>query len=357
MRREFEVIYIRKGLEEKPEVQEAIEACPQAAVRTFTRTSEVAVQGDSMGEKIKAGKSTLVISFRSRSMIDRFVNNDPGAVCPAFYKLVPSTNCVYDCEYCFLQSTYRAVRPYVCAYVIDFEELGKTLRRRFRRDSDPVLLNAGEMSDPIACDELGNMPWLVTLFSDIENVRLLLLTKSGLPEIEPLLGAPHAGNTVLAWSINCPEMIAQYEHGTASLEDRLEAAHAAQEGGYEVRFRLDPMIEFSGWQDAYGQVVAAIYTRGIRPARITLGSLRMLLPLKHIIAERFPDSALLSQTFEKNGKRLRYEQDVRERLYRHAIESIRKYDSNIPIALCKESPELHRIFEGQVDRRRCNCQI
>jgi len=357
MTRRIETIYIKKGFEDKPEVEALLKSHREVSVKSFAHVSEVAVRGNSMSEKIEAGKTTLVVASRSGSMVDRFVNDDPGSVCPAFYKLVPSTNCPHDCEYCFLQSTYRAVRPYVCAYVIDFGELGKTLRRRFGRDSGQVLLNAGEMSDPIACDVLGNMPWLVTLFSDMENIRLLLSTKSGLAEIEPLLEAPHAGNTVLAWSINCPEIISQYEHGTASLDDRLQAAHAAQDAGYEVRFRIDPIIEFSGWEDAYQRVVAAIYARGIRVSRITLGSFRMLTPLKHIIAKRFPNSALLSQTLEKNGKRLRYEQRVREKFYRCAIESIRKYDSNIPIALCKESPEMHRVFRELVDRRTCNCQI
>jgi len=356
MTRRFEVIYIRKELESKPEVRDVLDSYPEAIVKSFTHMTEVVVQGNSMTEKIESGKTTLVITSRSGSIVDRFVNDDSGTVCPAFYKLVPSTNCVYDCEYCFLQSTYRAVRPYVCAYVIDFDGLGKTLRQMFASDGK-VLLNAGEMSDPIACDVLANIPQLVTLFGEIENVRLLLLTKSGFAEIEPLLDASHGGNTVLVWSVNCQEMIAQYEHGTASLEDRLRAGRAAQDAGYEVRFRLDPMIVSPNWRDAYERAISAIYAQAISPSRITIGSFRMLTPLKHIIAKRFPDSTLLSHPLEKTGKRLRYEQPVREQLYGRAIELVRNHDNNVPIALCKESPELHEIFKGQVDRRRCNCQI
>jgi len=356
MKSRFETIYVRKGLGRRPEVRNVLDSNPEATVNSFAHMSEVIVQGNSIAEKIESGKTTLVITSRSGSIVDRFVNDDPGTVCPAFYKLVPSTNCVYDCEYCFLQSTYRAVRPYVCAYVIDFEGLGKSLRQMFGSNGK-VLLNAGEMSDPVACDVLGNIPRLAALFGKIENVRLLLLTKSGFAEIEPLLDAPHGGNTVLAWSVNCPEMIAQYEHGTASLDDRLRGARAAQDVGYEVRFRLDPMIVFPDWRDAYERAISAIYAQGISPSRITIGSLRMLTPLRHIIAKRFPDSRLLSQPLEKTGKRLRYERRVREHLYRHAIELVRNHDNNVPIALCKETAELHEIFKGQVDRRRCNCQI
>ena len=151
-------------------------------------------------------------------------------------------------------------------------------------------------------------------------------------------------------------MIEQHEHGAASLDERLRAARAAQDAGFEVRFRLDPMLLFSGWREAYGEAVAAVFAHGIRPSRITLGSFRMLGPLRHIIAKRFPESRLLSQPLEKNGKRLRYKQEVREQLYAHAVASLRAYDNTVSIALCKESPELHWVFNGRVDRVRCNCQ-
>jgi spore photoproduct lyase len=293
---------------------------------------------------------------RSSSMVDRFVNHDPGAVCPAFYKLVPSTNCVYDCEYCFLQGTYRACRPFVCAYVMDFERLERDLRKKVQHRGCTVVLNAGEMSDPLACDLLENVPRLVHMFSQLDNMRVLFLTKSGYEEVRPLLGMQHSCNTILAWSINCPEMIETHEHGTASLEDRLRAARAAQDDGYEIRFRIDPMLAFPGWQNAYKQTIDRVYSSGIRPARITLGTFRMLAPLKHIIAKRFPHSMLLAQPLEKNGKRLRYKQEMRIQLYRNAIAAIRGYDTEIPISLCKESPELHKVFRGQVDKTQCNCQ-
>jgi len=356
MKHDFEVIYVREELKDLPEVRAFLASCPKSTVKHFARMSEVIVPGDSMEIKIAQGKKTLVIMRRSSSMIDKFINHDPGAICPAFYKLVPSTNCVYDCEYCFLQSTYRACRPFVCAYVIDFQRLAGELYKKLKSHSRPVILNAGEMSDPLACDVLGNVPRLVKLFSQLDNMRVLFLTKSGYEEVRPLLGLWHAGNTVLAWSINCPEMIETHEHGSARLEDRLRAARAAQDAGYEVRLRLDPILAFPGWQDAYEKTIEQVYSHGVQPARITMGTFRMLTPLKHIIAKRFPDTTLLTQPLEKNGKRLRYKQQTRVSLYRHAIAAIRKHDKSVPIALCKESPELHRVFKGQIDKKQCNCQ-
>lgn len=357
MGKHFKVIYVKRGLEDRTEVKALLDSHSGAAVTAFVRMSEIKVLGNSMAATIEQGKTTFVITSRSAAMIERFVNHDPGSVCPTFYKLVPSTNCVYDCEYCFLQSTYRACRPFVCVYLMDLDKLGAIVTKKFGGERSQVLLNAGEMSDPLACDVLGYVPGLVRLFGELYCAKLLLLTKSGYDEIRSLLELPHAGHTVTAWSMNCPETIEQHEYGTAFLDDRLRAARAAQDVGYEVRLRLDPMLVFPGWEKAYERTISLVYSNGIRPARITLATFRMLAPLKHIIVKRFPDSMLLSQQLHKNGKRLRYMQEVCAKVYQHAIAAIRENDSNVPIALCKESPGLHQMFKGQVHRTRCNCQL
>jgi len=356
MERYFEVIHVRTSLMDKPEVQALLAAYPDAIRRDFVNTSEVVVPGDSMAEKITNGKRVLVIDRRSSSLIDAFVNHDPGSVCPSFPKLVPSTDCPFQCEYCFLQSTYRACRPFVCAYVIDLEKLERDLRRKFPGNGRPVMVNAGEMSDPLACDVLEYMRRIVQLFSGLDDVNLIVLTKTGLEEVRPLLCIKHQGHTVAAWSINCDEMVEAYEHGTAPLGDRLAAARAAQDAGYEVRFRLDPMLIFDGWQEAYALTIADVYANCIQPSRFTLGSFRLLGNIKGLIARCFPDSELLEQPLEKErGKRLRHPHRIREQLYRRAIECIRRHDSDVSIALCKETPEMHHRLKGLVDPRRCNC--
>ena len=352
---DIETIYIKEGLELLPEVKSLVGSRPSSKVVSFSRFSGIVVPGDSMAEKINNGKCILVIAERASSMLDEFVNHDEGAVCSGFPKFVPSTNCPQSCEYCFLQGTYRACSPFVRVYVINFDKLEKSLQQKFSRYRQPALLDAGEMSDPLACDFLGYMPRLVTLFAKLENARLLLLTKTGIDEVQPLLNVDHAGHTVMSWSINCEKAIADFEHETASLAGRLAAAEMAQGAGYEVRFRLDPMLVLDGWEKAYSCTIDSVYSRGIRPSRFTLGSFRMLGNLRSIIAQRFPCSGLLSQPVEKNGKRWRYPQAVRERFYRHAIECIRQHDDEVPIALCKESPELLKVFRNYVDPRKCNC--
>ncbi len=351
----FKDTWVRQDLKDEEAVAKYIAACPQGRVHYFQRIQEVRVDADALAEKITNGKKVLVLDRKSGSWLGRFVNYDRGAICPSFRKMTLGTNCAFSCEFCFLQGTYRGIRPFVCVYVPDWDQLERDLKRLGANGTSPVI-NAGEMSDPLAGDVLGYAPKLVELFGRLGGPRLLMLTKSGVEEVEPILSSRHRRRTILAWSINCAEAVAKHEHGAASLHNRLKAASEAQAEGYEVRLRLDPMLIFPGWEEAYARTVDTVYQAGLRPERFTLGSFRLLGNLRHIIAARFPNSDLLTQPLVKErGKRMRYPHEAREALYRLALDGIRRYDENVPVALCKETPEMHRALKGLVDPKRCNC--
>lgn len=356
MKQQLNTIWIRRGLEKIPEVDEFITAQNRVLIHSFEKITEIAVPGETMAQKIINGKRTLVIDRRSGSLLDMFLNHDEGSLCPNFPKLVPSTNCPYGCQYCFLSGTYRACRPFICAYVVDVQRLERELRRQYGDSLGITVISAGEMSDPLACDVLGYLPQIVGIFGRLDKVKLLLLTKSGIDEIQPLIASRHNGHTIAAWSITCEEVVERYEPGNETIAKRLAAAKAAQDAGYEVRFRLDPMILFDGWQDAFARTIDHIYALGIQPSRFTLGSFRLLGNLGGIIKARFPESDLLNQPLVNDGgKRKRYPHKIREELYIHAIACIREHDANVPIALCKETHEMHQAFGNLVDATKCNC--
>lgn len=357
MKQSLETIWVRRELEAVPEVQALLDRHSATPMHLFDSISDVAVPGTTMAEKIASGKRVLVIDRRSGFLLGKFENHDPGAICPDFPKIIPSTNCPYGCQYSFLSGTYRACRPFICAYVVDVPKLKRDVLRQYKNAEGITVISAGEMSDPLGADFLGFMPRIVEMFGRIRNLKLLLLTKSGLDEIKPLLNASHNGHTITSWSITCEEVVAQYEPGNEPIANRLAAAKAAQAAGYdEVRLRLDPMMVFDGWQDAFARAIEQIYRLGIHPSRFTLGSFRLLGNLHGIIKARFPESNILGQPLVNDGgKRQRYPHNVREELYIHAITCIREHDNQVAIALCKETPEMHQAFRGLVGATKCNC--
>ena len=77
--------------------------------------------------------------------------------------------------------------------------------------------------------------------------------------IDSLLQNKAAKNVVIAWSLNPQEVIDQNEFYSASLIKRLKAAKKCAEAGYKVAFHYDPIIYYSGWEQAYSEVIEKMF--------------------------------------------------------------------------------------------------
>ena len=92
----------------------------------------------------------------------------------------------------------------------------------------------------------------------------------------------HRRNIVASFSLN-PESIADLWEGkwpdtgeriTPSIEARLDAVKYAQDLGYEVRVRVDPILTPFGWEDEYARFVSQVKKKKIEFRYWTLGTYR-----------------------------------------------------------------------------------
>jgi spore photoproduct lyase len=257
-------------------------------------------------------------------------------------QLVHAINCPADCQYCFLQSYYEHSVPTV---YVNHEEMFVEIERTISEAAGrSVTFHAGEMSDALIFDGItGLAAKLVALFRKHPNARLELRTKTAC--IDGLLSVPPATNVIPAWTMNPECVVAEYEKGTANLDERIQAARRCQKHGYGVGLRFDPLIHIDGWEDAYAGLVKQVFAK-LDPGRIescVIGALRLQQRLKEIIEERFPDSRLTLDEFVQcaDGK-LRYFRPMRVEMYRKMIGWLKGVDAKLPVELCMETPEVHR---------------
>jgi spore photoproduct lyase len=307
---------------------------------------------------------------------------DPRMGCPTFDKLVVVSNgCPFNCEWCFLQATYRAVLPYMAVHV-QYEAIKERIRAYVKKSRKPVMFNNGELQDSLALEHItGAAQAFIPFFANLKRGYLFMLTKSD--NIKPIEQLIHNGHTILAWSLNAPEVSAEFEHGAAPFEQRLQAAKRAQPAGYPVRIRLDPIIPIPGWQELYANAVRRIFAK-IKPDRITLGTLRFeksFVRSRHsIVGSQHPESRLLTEMdklkpmlpsmallFAKAGNRGKkqkklsvgkwsYPAAVRVDVFQFIISQIRQHFSG-PIALCKETQEVWQAVGLDPGRCQCVCQF
>ena len=235
---------------------------------------------------------------------------------------------------------------------------------------EKVIFNSGELADSLAMEHLTKagqefIPW----FGETENGYLFMLTKSD--NVDEILGLPHNGHTIIAFSMNAPEISRKFEVGAPSFERRLEAARKVQEAGYPLRIRIDPIVPVDGWQTMYSETIKRIFDV-VSPERITLGTLRFedqfykmrdnfittgpdLINMMNEMIPMFHPKLFPGKKKPKSGK-YSFSDDKRVEIFDFAIKEIRKY-SDCRIALCKESADVWHRVGLELSRCSCVCQL
>jgi len=312
------------------------------------------INGERGIEKIRAERGVLLLRERTSPFIEQFKH--PIGRCAKFYKLTTYNNCNFWCEYCYLYLTFRT-QP-VSTHFINYEKMYDEIIK-FDRSKTPKflrVLNLGELGDPLAVDYITGFAKQIIPFmpEHAPRTRLLFLTKSDC--VDDILSLDHDGQSIISFSVNTDTVFQQLEHRTASPDSRLIAAAKAQKAGYEIRLRIDPVIYYSTWEKDYVTLVDKIF-KYVQPARITIGEYRPSNGLAHHISARFPESALLkvNKSLVREGKKLRYPKNLRVKMFATIIDAIKKYRSDIDIALCKEQPEIWKALGLGMKGLSCNC--
>jgi spore photoproduct lyase len=352
-------ILLWRKVERDAEARRIIEMFPEARVRIVERQRPVAIPGRSRDRAVVAGKRVLMIGETS-SFAKHFDGClGSGVLCYPYAKLVPISNgCPYYCTYCYLAQVYRDYLPAIKMNV-NHDRMFREIRRTITKAGGAVAFNMGEMLDSLALDHVSLLTQrLVPFFAGLSRGYLMLLTKSA--NIEGLLGVePHRG-VVVSWSLNSERMIEAYEVGTASLDERIEAARRCQKHGYRIRLRIDPGILSGAWRHDYAELIRKSLTV-LEPENITLGMLRLLPGHFRLAASAYGrrGAGLQNEGLAcraADGK-LRYAPQQRVEFYRFLIDSIRSFNEHVSISLCRETPDVWRHLANRCDHGKCNCLI
>jgi spore photoproduct lyase len=336
----------------------------------IVRTSSVLSScGPRMLDKIIAGKQVVFIGPAGNA-VDQFEMPDDRMLCPHFDRLkLASNGCFYQCDWCYLKLTYRAAFPFITVKV-QYDKIKKQLRKRLNKSSGPVIFNSGELADSLALDHLTGagkefIPW----FAESGNGYLFMLTKS--ENVDNILDLEHNGHTIVAWSMNNDMVSRKFEIGAPPFERRLRAAQKTQQARYPLRIRLDPIVPFNGWQEAYSDTIKQIFQK-VSPERVTLGTLRFEKGFYNMRNSLFTTGPELKSYLDgmqpmfepkifagmKNQKSGKYSfsEDKRSEIFSFVIQEISKY-SDCKIALCKESAEVWDRTGLEKSRCSCVCQL
>ncbi len=179
-----------------------------------------------------------------------------------FYYASCVKNCLFDCDYCFLQGLYPCGYPVYFVNLKEyFDELDELLKKI------PVYLCISYDTDLLAMEPMLHYveKW-VSYAQSRAQLKIEIRTKSGnysvfdsFSKLRKDDSTENYNNIVFAWTISPKEVSNFAEIGLPEVGKRLRALKAAKAAGFPVRLCFDPMIYHPEWKKSYSDLFERVF--------------------------------------------------------------------------------------------------
>jgi spore photoproduct lyase len=243
---------------------------------------------------------------------------------PNFYYNSLVLNCLYNCEYCYLQGMYNSGHVVVFVNIKDFLEEAE----KVWKEKGSLYLCISYDTDLLAFEKiLGYCRTWIEFSRGKKNFLLEIRSKSSsFLEISDL---EVSENVILAWSLSPLVVVKTYEKKTPTLKRRLENIKLAIEKGWKTRICLDPVLHISGWREIYSQFIEEIF-QDLQPQAIhdlSLGTFRINADYLKKIRKIRTDSKIIFYPYKKNGSAFEYPEQVKKEMINFITNLLTKYIS------------------------------
>ncbi len=232
-------------------------------------------------------------------------------------------NCIYDCQYCFLQGMYSSANYVI---FVNFEDFGNKICEEILLSGKQKLsFFSGYDCDSLALEGItGFVDFILPLFKNHPNALLELRTKS--IQINPLMSTEPIANCVVAYSL-LPCSIAQsLDTKTPSVKNRINTMSQLAARGWKIGLRLDPLIHDKNWEYKYRELIHQIFSSVPSQSihSISYGSLRFPKKMFKNILKQHPKARLFSTKLADNGELVKYDSNLENEM----IDFCKKITSN-----------------------------
>jgi spore photoproduct lyase len=294
-------------------------------------------------------KEKLEPAWKGNRIVVLFHKTPPSIACGKFWELRWAYGCPLNCSYCYLRGTTRGrMKP----QYVKIDHVLKALDEAFTNIREPVIFNAGELSDALMNPLM--MAQIVDKFEDQDKHKIYLLSKFGVKNIQFLLDRPRK-QVICGWSINADHVAGLWEKAAPSPSERIEAAKQVSKAGYDTRVRIDPIFPVADWKLHYNDLLNRVISN-LNPNRIILGTPRGLWKtIKY--AQKAGVDMSWTKFFQEDtgwGKKLAFQQ--REEIYRYLYDRLDSIGYPLSrISICKETVAMWKTLGLRGFHRGCNC--
>ena len=230
-----------------------------------------------------------------------------------FYYCTPILNCIYNCEYCFLQGMYSSANIVVFTNTVEVKDAVKKQILERKYPDEPLLLSLSYNTDILALENILPLTkqW-IDFANNTDDLFMEIRTKSGLTSSFNKLKP--SKKILFAWTLSPNNIIQKYEHKTPLLERRIMSIQKIVDSGWPVRLSFDPILIYPNWKEDYKQMFERIKETisGDKIFDITIGVFRMSEDFFHRIKKTKPHSDLFYNNYDNSNNVKTLTKDLKE---------------------------------------------
>ncbi len=232
-----------------------------------------------------------------------------------FYYNTLMFNCVYNCDYCYLQGMFPSANIVAFVNLEDYFAATRQVIRNRSNPSQPLYLCISYDTDLLAFESIAPYcrEWIEFAY---EQPDLLVEIRTKCAAYRAIRELPPTDRVILAWTLSPQPVATRYEHGAPPLRQRLDAVRAAMDDGWPVRLCFDPVLAVPSWKSMYGDLLEEVF-RQIDPAAVrdvTVGGFRMAKGHFQRMKRQRQDSPLLFDSYTQDGTTVTYPAERREEI-------------------------------------------
>lgn len=225
-----------------------------------------------------------------------------------FY-FIHSYNCIYECEYCYLQGYFNTPD---LVFFINHEEIISEMEEIIK-DHPDAWFHAGEFSDSLALSHITNeMSLYFNFFKKYPKAKLEIRTKSVntkvLNQLEPL------ENVFISFTLSSKIAGKKYDIKCPSVELRIKKISELVSKGFKIGIHFDPIVYHEGFEQDYNFIISKLSEAlpNDRLGYISIGVVRFTKDVFNQVKQNYPDSILVKQDYIKSfDQKIRYNRPMR----------------------------------------------
>ena len=200
-----------------------------------------------LGQKLILASNKPNMIYEGAVVCESFENDN-------FYYTSSIINCVYDCEYCYLQGVYSSGNIVI---FVDIEKVFEEVEELYNK-LKTLYLCVSYDTDLLAIENIcGFSEKWYYFIEDKKDLKIELRTKSG--NIDKFLNLKPLDNFIIAFTLSPENLALKNEKYTASFKNRVKAIKKLQEQGWKVRICIDPLIYSDNFEKNYSQMIEYLF--------------------------------------------------------------------------------------------------